>query len=750
MALEREAESIAAGTIPPGPVKISDETIISEFNKRLSDARKLSREWRGEAFELYDFVAGHQWDEADSERLKDLKRPMVTFNVAGKYLDAVTGLQINNRQEIVYAARQAGKVTADEILNSAVSWCRDECDADDEESDAFYDLILTGMGWAEFFVQPDDPDKKTCEERRDPLEMFWDPSSRKRNLADARWICRLIPYSKERAAEEFDISPEELQGLPEATATTQDGQPQIIPTPHDYPTEDGGTRGQDADLWIADYQWSCKEKAYDVMADGFPPKIFDADEWKVVEPMLQQSGRAYKAVEITRLRYYRAYLNGMKVLRKMVAAYQDGFTYRCMTGKRDRNANTWYALGRAIKDPQLWTNKFFSSLIQTLATNPKGGLMAERSSFVDQKKAEESWADPSSITVFEDGAVSGGRVAPKPPTVYPQGMDRLMQFSMDALPQTTGLNLEIMGLADREQAAILEQQRKQSAMAVIAWSFASMRRFHIGAGKIYADFIRQFMPDGTLVRVVRQDQEEFIPLAKDAMSTRYDIQVDDSPTSTNMKERAWATIERLVPALLKSGIKIPPSIIDYSPLPQSLIKEWKAVTTPDPKEQEFAQRMQMAEAALKEADVAKTQAEALLAKAKAQAEGAPTPDNSGAEAALRTMEMRFEALQNELERIKDMNLQASKNDSAERIAALQAAERVATAQASAAASMARADAAAADRKAASTERQASSADTARKTDALAAAMAKLAHAMEALRQPMKVTRDDQGNLQSLQ
>jgi hypothetical protein len=41
---------------------------------------------------------------------------------------------------------------------------------------------------------------------------------------------------------------------------------------------------------------------------------------------------------------------------------------------------------------------------------------------------------------------------------YPQGMDRLMQFSIEALPATTGINLEMLGLADRQQAGVVESQ----------------------------------------------------------------------------------------------------------------------------------------------------------------------------------------------------------------------------------------------------------------------------------------------------
>src|SRR5690606_27662362 len=116
-------------------------------------------------------------------------------------------------------------------------------------------------------------------------------------------------------------------------------------------------------------------------------------------------------------------------------------------------------------------NKFFSQILHVINSNAKGGLLVEEGVFSDPRKAESEWAKPNSITYVEDGAIANKRVMNKPEPSYPQGMDRLMQFSLEALPATSGLNLELLGMADRVQPGIVEAHRKQSAMTVIAWAF---------------------------------------------------------------------------------------------------------------------------------------------------------------------------------------------------------------------------------------------------------------------------------------
>jgi hypothetical protein len=616
---------------PENPEQEKDE-ILSQFRRRLAASKSHSKDWRTEARNLYDVAAGHQWADEDAAMMKEKNRPMVTFNVMGKFLDAVSGLQINNRQDIRYFPREAGDSALNELLTGSVTWARDICDLADEETEGFYDVVLTGMGWVEGFLNDEgEPAGWPAGERRDPLEMYWDPQARKKNLSDARYVIRVKGLDREDYRDRFGEDP---GSMPELSGITldDDASPQVIESPHDYGDSGRGT-GQDGlrrgKVPVADYQYWKKEKRIEVTTQGYGDKTFTPAEWAQVEPLLKLGRIPYQFKSRVKKVYYRCFIDASGVKTKEESPYQLGFTFHAITGKRDRNTNTWYGIGRSMKDPQQWMNKFFSSILDILMRNSKGGLIVEENTFENPDKARSEWGAADSITVVAEGALQKGKLQEKKQTEYPQGLDRLMQFSLDALPATSGLNMEMLGMVDREQSAVLEAGRKQSAMAIIAWAFDAMRRYYRSMGRQMACYIRDYVDEGTLVRINGENGAQYVPLLKDKLALTFDIIVDEAPTSVNMKERVWAALEKLIPQAIQAGIKVPPEVLDYSPIPQDLAAKWKDTLKGDPQQAQADQQKQekqfeamlrkvLGEAANQEASAKDKQASAVLKQEQAQ------------------------------------------------------------------------------------------------------------------------------------
>ena len=147
--------------------------------------------WRREAREDFDFEAGEQLSDDDKAILQDAKRPIVIFNRVGTTVDSVSGQEVGNRQEVQFLPRRQGVVKKNELLTSAAKWFRQQCDAEDEESNAFRDLVVCGMGWTETRLDYDDPEGDPKVDRTDPLEMCWDRNAKKRNVVDGRRLAHI-------------------------------------------------------------------------------------------------------------------------------------------------------------------------------------------------------------------------------------------------------------------------------------------------------------------------------------------------------------------------------------------------------------------------------------------------------------------------------------------------------------------------------------------------------------------------------
>jgi hypothetical protein len=605
------------------------EDLLRRFKKWWKVDKKHSDDWRTNAVKEFDMVAGEQWDETDKAVLRDQMRPVVTFNRTGSVIGAVAGTEVTNRQEVRFFPREQGDAAADEMLTATANWFRDECNAEDEESDAFWNCLVCGMGWTETRMDFEtDQDGAPFVECVDPLEMFWDAASRKANLENARriWRVKKVPLDEAKALvgdtdaddEDFDAKWADFDGSSDPDETAQEAR--------FYRATDASEDERDEDelITLVEVQWWERETVH-LVADEAGMVTLTGEEFETLgERLAELKMPTPKSTTQTRRKYFRAWV-GRKVLAEPEQEpFGPHFSYNALTGYRDRNKGTFYGLVRAMVNPQQWANKWLSQTMHILNTNAKGGWFVEEGVFEDMREAEQTLAMPDKLTKVTKNALSnpnGPKLQAKPQSQMPQGFTDLMEFAITSIRDASGVNLELLGQKDTDQAGVLEMQRKKQAMAVLAVLFSGLRRYRKNQGRQMLWLIQNYVSDGRLIRINGEQSQQYVPFVK-KVDAKYDVIVDDAPSSPQQKEITWAVFMQMAPVLKE---RMTPDLwaamLEYSPLPESASQKLREAIkqSAQMQAQQAQMQAQMAQAGA-QAQIAETQSKTQLNQVKAAGE----------------------------------------------------------------------------------------------------------------------------------
>lgn len=582
-----------------------------------STDKSQSQDWRDESRKSFDFVASDQWDPKTVIDMTNQKRPPITFNRELAIIKAVAGVEINTRQEIIYLPRgtEEGAVIANESLSAASEWMSDQCNAQQQESRAFQDMLICGLGWTESRIDYElHPDGKYIEQAISPLEMFWDHAAREQNLGDRRrtWRARTMPLTDARAMfpgeKDRDLSCSWVSDVGStAPVAVEDRRLKLEPMRNAGDTT--------STVVILQCQWWEREKYHRAVNpisgemeehDDKSLKVLKSQVSQANEMMQSDAGTEGAPVEplevqsVTQYRrvYKQAFIGG-KILKQGPCPRADGFTLNCITGERHETKNSWFGLEKLLRPAQQMANKWLSQTSHIVDTTAKGGILAEEDAFVDQRQAEATYAQPDAITWVKKKAISEGKIMQKPGVGMAAPYVQLLQLALDAMPQVTGINMELLGMRDVNQPGVLEAHRKQAAMTILATLFDSLTAYRIEIGRTRLFFIQNYLADGRLIRILGPDGYKAISLVKDKAVGEYDVIVSEAPTSPNQKEQTWAALQTVLPAF--QGMMTPDvavMLLEYVPgLPQKLVDGLKKLLEQQQQSPDAAQQKQIAQQA---------------------------------------------------------------------------------------------------------------------------------------------------------
>jgi hypothetical protein len=389
------------------------DPLVEEIYKKRRKSDAFLSDWRTKAEVWFDMVANKQWTGEEEADLKSKNRIPVQFNRVGAVINAICGSEVSNRMGVKYLPRTIGDVNTNDILNAAANWARDETDAEDEDSDAFRDLAICGYGWTETLMDyEENPDGKVVIRRRNPLPMRYDPSARRRNLADATWIQAEDELTKEQIEARWGADKVGEMNLNMEI-------PQDVQSPHNaseaflYKNDQSGREAKEGMFKVIHHCWYETKKMYKAL-DPMTQKLVEIEPEKYNKIKELPEFANVKAVKFDKRVYKHAFVSCGTLLESGDAPCQCGFPYEAMTGYRHQTAGWFYGIAWPMQDPQKFANKFLSQLMHIFSSNAKGGLMAEKGAIDDPRKFEANWSKADSVSYVADGAIAQNRIKDKP------------------------------------------------------------------------------------------------------------------------------------------------------------------------------------------------------------------------------------------------------------------------------------------------------------------------------------------------
>lgn len=610
------------------PSSLNRDDLGRYFKREFQLDASHSSVWRQEARGFFDFIAGRQWTPDEQSQLRDQLRPEVVFNRAITIIKAVAGFEINSRHEIQFLPRNTQDTAVNELLSGASKWMAQDCDGEDEESEAFGHTLICGMGWNEHRMDYEQESSgKYIEEAISPYEMYWDRKAKKKNISDARRKYRLRRMSLLDAMDMFPGYDELQLDARWAVGLEPEQETKTLEEKRRREENTIDNMSDANEVHILHCQWWEREPFW-LVADPTTnqKREMSVSQYEELQKRLKMMAKVlpdfvpppYSSVKMMRRVYKQCFIGGevlvpedmgedsngvSDVMRGLIPGKDggapkpfDGFTWTCITGESDYNKGTWFGLVQIMKDPAKWSNKWLSQTMHIMNSQAKGGIMVEEDFAADIRKFEENYAKPEAVTKVKKGALSnanGPKFVAKPVGQFPQGFYQLLEFAITSLRDVTGINLELLGQQDQNQPGILEAQRKQAGMTVLATMFDSLRRARKFTGRIRLFMIQNYVSDGRIIRISGPDGVQALPLLRDNCLGEYDVTVDDTPSSPNQKEASWAIIAPMLPMFKDQLAAMPEllvAILEYSPLPNRLVELLKALLSkPNPQRDQAAQ-----------------------------------------------------------------------------------------------------------------------------------------------------------------
>lgn len=577
-----------------GTVVLNDtpekDDLAAKVMKDMEGSNGSFNAWDGPAAEESKYYHGQQWNDIDRMHMEQQKRPALVFNDIKPIVDAVSGLERLNRQDIrvVSRALDSNELYDEEgdLASEALSTADDLCDASEEDSDIAKEAAIKGMGWGEVSVSyKETVDGRVVWRKFPSTEARWDPNSRMPNLADSEWRAR----KREIGRKQFNkMWPDMIEKVDLSTPEMPYGQTdkyELVTPYYSMQNEKANPQvGADSQtkktVTVIQYQWRDMQPIYRFQdEDSGEITTLDEDKWdRLTDRMKMLGGTPPAAVRQMQPVYRQVYVSRGIVLEDPVDL-PGGFSLICLTGQWDEYKKRWYGIVRPMMDAQNTKNKAISSALGQYITNAKGGLMFKTRLFADPTLAKDQWSRPDAWIEVDDDADLANDFKQRDPSEISPALPMFFGEATKAITRSSGISEELIGTAMGQTPSQTAGGRRQAGLVVLGWFFDNLNRHRRERAQATLEFIREYWTQGQYIQVSGSQTSQSVQLFKEGLPApgNYSFVLDDSIRhNPNLKSQIWTELTEsgVLQALMKFGLgRVILKLLKYSPFPAQLVND---------------------------------------------------------------------------------------------------------------------------------------------------------------------------------
>lgn len=559
---------------------------IGKFRQMFREAVDAADPWQQVAQEDYQFVAGNQWSDDELDRFEKDHRPTITINRIKPLMNILSGYQRLNRYDIDFLPRTSDDLQICEVRKGMTKYILDRCDYDSQESHAFLDAVVGGIGWFEvgYEFDEDKQDGEAFVRREDPFSIYVDPEAHKPDFSDAKYIFRAKWVDKD----ELKLAYPEHADAIEAQFRVYDVAEQQESRKADPLWYKKSTKNLTKIRLVECWYKTKKPTTIYTLSDGtqIPQQKMKIDY------LLQGLVESWENVTRTQVRC--CVFFDVVLLEDIESPYQHGelpfvpvICYHYGAG--DLPAG----VVRDLKDPQREINKRRIQELHILDNSGDGGGFAEEDAMTEEQWREfkENATKPGHFQKVRPQALSMGKIMPRQPSSPPAAVIQAEAQATQDLTAISGINEALMGtdIPSQSSGRAIELKQKQ-AITHIAPMFDHLRKakkqiaYQLWGKRNKPGVIPQYYTEHKVYRIEGANGQQFVevnqqviqqdPLGNAIVSTmndlsqgEFDIVVSDTQASTTQRQAQMWSLMDAVSKLQVPGDLVFDIILDLSDLP---------------------------------------------------------------------------------------------------------------------------------------------------------------------------------------